>query len=163
LQRAIDSLDRRVAGTFTEGIVEEVDYENAVATVQAEGILTKEIPWLERAGDVVEWDPPSKGERVLLASPNGDLGRAMIMPGGYSNEVKQPHDKGGEFVRVTGDVRVEQTGSKLTITAGGVTVEISGDGMKINGGRVEHDSKNIGSTHVHGGIQRGGSKTDPPQ
>lgn len=162
LERRIEDVDRQVQGTLTEGVVKSIDTENATATVEAQGVLTKDVPWLSRAGAVSEWSPPTVGERVLLANPGGDIGRAMILPGGYSDDNPAPHDTGGEFVRVTGDVRVEQTGSTLKITAAGVTVTISGSGLKVEGGLVEHDDKNIGKTHKHGGVVAGGDITDVP-
>ena len=32
----------------------------------------------------------------------------------------------------------------------------------ITGGRVTHDGKNIGSSHIHGGVVSGGDLTDVP-
>lgn len=52
--------------------------------------------------------------------------------------------------------------SGFYFTVGGVTVAITAAGIAINGGRVEHDGKNIGSTHTHGGILPGGSNTAVP-
>lgn len=163
LERQLDKLDQRISGTLIEGVIKSVNHEKALAVVEAEGIETKEVPWLTRAGSVSEWNPPTEGERVLLASPGGDLGRAMILPGGYSSSNPSPHDQGGEFVRVTGQVRVTQSAQSIKIEAGGVAVEISGSGLTVTGGRVEHDGKNIGSDHIHGGVMAGGDLTDVPQ
>ena len=32
----------------------------------------------------------------------------------------------------------------------------------ITGGKVTHDGKNIGATHIHGGVVPGGGLTDVP-
>lgn len=178
LERRIDDVDRRQNGLLTEGVIEEVDFANATATVLAEGIQTKKVPWLTRAGDINEWDPPTVGERVLIASPAGDHGRALILPGGYTDSVAAPHDQGGEFVRVTGDVRhtqtaevhkvevgdttVEISADGVTITVGGVSMEITSGGVTYTGGRIEHDGKNIGTDHRHDEVMKGAALTGEP-
>lgn len=50
----------------------------------------------------------------------------------------------------------------LTLTSGGVSIAISPAGVAINGGTVTHNGKNIGDTHVHGGVTAGGSDTSTP-
>ena len=50
----------------------------------------------------------------------------------------------------------------MTITAGGVSVEVSNAGVAITGGKVTHQARNIGSTHIHGGVVPGGGLTDVP-
>jgi hypothetical protein len=34
--------------------------------------------------------------------------------------------------------------------------------VAITGGKVTHDGKNIGATHIHGGVVPGGGLTDVP-
>lgn len=162
LEKTVQQLDRRINNMVREAVVTEVFPAEGMAKVEANGLKSKKVPWLQRAGDINEWDPPSVGERVLLLSPTGEPGTGMIMPGGYSDKFDAPHGEGGEKVTAIGDVRITQTGSSFTIVAGGVTVEISGAGLTVNGGRVEHDSLNIGSTHTHGGVTPGAGDTDVP-
>lgn len=50
----------------------------------------------------------------------------------------------------------------LYFTAPGVTVTITGAGLAITGGTVTHNGTNIGDTHVHGGVEPGGSNTAVP-
>nr|DAO38005.1 MAG TPA: puncturing protein [Caudoviricetes sp.] len=35
--------------------------------------------------------------------------------------------------------------------------------VDIEGERLKHNDRNVGSTHVHSGIERGGADTDPPK
>lgn len=51
---------------------------------------------------------------------------------------------------------------KFVIEAGGTTVTIDASGVKITGGKVTHEGKNIGSTHKHGGVFAGSADTDVP-
>lgn len=53
-------------------------------------------------------------------------------------------------------------GDGFYFTIGGVKVEITADGVKVTGGRMEHNGLNVGSDHTHGGIVVGGSNTDIP-
>lgn len=50
----------------------------------------------------------------------------------------------------------------LYFTAPGVTVTITGAGLSVTGGMVTHNGTNIGDTHVHGGVEPGGSNTAVP-
>lgn len=162
LETVINQLDRRQNNSLREGRITEVFPDEGMAKVDAGGVISKKVPWLQRAGAIREWSPPTIGERVILISPSGEPGQGMILPGGYTDEFAAPHDKGGEKVVTIGDVTITQTDSAFVIAAGGVTVTISASGLKVSGGKVEHDGKNIGSTHTHGGIVRGSNDTDGP-
>jgi hypothetical protein len=39
---------------------------------------------------------------------------------------------------------------------------VSNSGVAIVGSMVTHDGRNIGSTHIHGGVAPGGGLTDVP-
>jgi phage baseplate assembly protein V len=43
-----------------------------------------------RAGDVVDWCPPSIGEQVIVFSPNGDLTQGKVLAGLFSAESPAP-------------------------------------------------------------------------
>ncbi len=162
LESAVNQQDRRQNNTIREGVVTDVYPGEGLARVDAHGVVTKKVPWLERSGSIREWTPPAKGERVVLLSPTGEPGQGMILPGGYSDNFPAPHNAGSEKRTTIGNVTVTQSGSALIISAGGVTVEISGAGMTITGGTVIHDGKNIGKDHKHGGVVPGGAITDVP-
>jgi galactose mutarotase-like enzyme len=61
-----------------------------------------------------------------------------------------------------GGLTFELTGAQAQITVGGVTFRVSGAGVEITGGTVTHDGKNIGATHIHGGVSSGPSTTGVP-
>lgn len=108
LESQVNSLHRKMNNTLREGRVKEVDGGSGMAIVDAQGIETTQIPWLQRSGSIQDWDPPAVGERIILLSPNGDPGRGLILPGGYSDQYSQPHNKLGEAFRKTGETKRTQ-------------------------------------------------------
>lgn len=163
LEAVTSGLSVRQNNMFREGVVKSVDFEKGLAVVEAHGLETKPVPWLEQAGAVNEWTPLSVGQRVLLASPNGDPGRAVIMRGGFTDDVRPPHRVGAEKRTMIGECSITQSGSGIVIQAGGCTFTFSGEGFSQSGGEIRHDQKNIGADHRHGGVMPGPSTTDVPK
>jgi phage baseplate assembly protein gpV len=166
LESVINDLNRRLNNTMREARVLEVDAAKGLAIVEAQGGKTKPVPWLQRAGSIRDWDPPAVGERVVLLSPNGDTGRGMILPGGYSQEYGQPHDQLGEARRVIGDSSDLFTGTQRVfeaqlITLRATTLRIEA-GVEIYGPKVHHNDTNIGDTHKHTDVMPGGALTGFP-
>ena len=169
LIRRIESLeahlvaqDRRINNMFREGSIAEVDYEKGLASMDAGGLPTDMSPWLERAGAVRDWTPVTKGERAIFISPTGDPGQGLILPGGYSSQFAQPHNKGAEPSRHVGNVTVRQTGEAFTVEVGGVTFKVSAEGVTFTGGKNTHDGLDVGASHTHGGVVPGDGDTDIP-
>lgn len=166
VERRINDTERRIRNMFREGKVDTVN-EDGTVIVQMDGELkSKPVPWLTRAGDINDWSPPSKGERVLLISPSGELGQGLCLVGGYSEDFAQPHDKLGEHKRVVGETSDTTTENSRTIVAenilltGNVTIE--GD-LKSSGGVFEHEGKNVGHDHKHKDVKSGPDKTGEPE
>ncbi|WP_187967856.1 phage baseplate assembly protein V [Aquibium microcysteis] len=162
LERKAARLDARVNNVVREGRIVEVDNAKGTVRVDAHGIETGYVPMMQQAGEVNEWTPMAVGQRVVLISPSGDVSRSFAMPGGYTDEVSQPHDKGAEKRITIGSAVLTFTGDGLTIETGGAKFELTSAGFKQTGGRMEHDGLDVGTTHTHGGITRGGANTDPP-
>lgn len=164
LEAMVESLDRRLNNVMRESVVEEV-FDDGTATLVSHGGKTKPMPWLQRSGSIQDWDPPTPGERVIHLSPGGHLGRGLILPGGYTEQFPQPHNKLGESRRKVGDSMDTFSGSQRVIESQLIilrgTVRIEGP-LEIEGSSVTHNNVNIGDTHVHGGVERGGSDTDEP-
>jgi len=106
--------------------------------------------------------PLKKGQIVGVINPSGDPRQGILIRGGYSNAHPSPSTDVNANVFEDAGVRVEVADGALKVTAGGVTMTISSAGVSISGGRVEHDGKNIGSSHVHGGVVPGAANTDVP-
>ncbi|WP_182417146.1 phage baseplate assembly protein V [Bartonella sp. HY038] len=145
------------------------------------------------AGTTSTHIPPVKGQQVDVLSESGDLTDGVIEFAIHSNKNPRPHDgpqaviQHGES-RITLDestINIE-TASNITVkcaseitldtdlvhitnnlkvdgsfnVAGNTTV--SGE-VHFKGPSVRHNDKNIGDTHKHLGVQKGGSTTDVPE
>ncbi|MEN5275762.1 hypothetical protein ABE527_02315 [Brucella sp. TWI432] len=178
----IESVVRRNAvrqnNIFREGVVKEVDFEKGTAIVEAHGVESPPTSWSEQAGDINEWTPLSVGQRVMLVSPDGELSKSFVIRGGFTDSTPQPHNKGAEKRTSIGDAVITQSAqgfvlevgpSKLSFTAEGLLVEVGGVSYLISaagstqtGGKQEHDGKNVGNDHIHGGVEPGRANTDVP-
>jgi phage baseplate assembly protein gpV len=184
LASRVAELERRFSGTMRHGTVEEVDPAKQIVRlnfgkdVEGKPFLSPWIPYAQIAGALKVHTPPSKGQQYTLLSPTGDWQQAVALPLTWSEQNQSPSSNGDENVLTYGNVRAtikddltkvvvggtefQITSSLVKIKVGGVEVKITDDGVAITGGTVTHDEKNIGSTHKHGGIVRGGALTDPP-
>lgn len=178
----IEGVVRRVAvrqnNMFREGVVKEIDFEKGTVIVEAHGIDSPPTSWSEQAGDINEWTPLSIGQRVMLVSPDGELSKSFVIRGGFTDDTPQPHNKGAEKRTRIGEATITQSAqgfvlevgpSKLSFTAEGLLVEVGGVSYLISaagsiqtGGKQDHDGKNVGSDHIHGGVEPGGANTDVP-
>jgi len=162
LASRVAELERRFSGLMRPGTVEEVDPAKQIMRLNfgesedGKPFLSPWIPYAQIAGALKVHTPPSKGQQFTLLSPSGDWQQALTF-GQVKGTIK---DK--LFATKVGDTLVEQTDSKVTITVGGVTMEISASGVAITGGRVSHDGLNIGSTHKHRDVMPGAGLTGVP-
>lgn len=184
LASRVAELERRYAGNMRHGTVAEVDPGKQIVRlnfgkdVDGKPFLSPWVPYAQIAGALKVHTPPSKGQQFTLLSPTGDWQQAVALPMTWSDSNKSPSSNGDENVLTYGNVRAtikddltqvhvggtefEITSGHVKVKVGGVTVEISGDGVAITGGKVTHDGKNIGSSHIHGGVVPGGGLTDVP-
>lgn len=65
---------------------------------------------------------------------------------------------GGGSIKITPGGEIEITGGKVTIN--GKTI-VNGE-TAINGSSLTHNGKDVGDTHKHGGIVKGGADTEVP-
>lgn len=165
LERVVERQAVRMNNMIREGKVTDVNYEKGLAIVDAHGIPSKPSPWLQHAGSIVDWEPPAVGQRVVLFSPSGDLGRGFILPGGYTEQTPQPYARGAMFSRTIGGTKITGDGSSYRVETETIVLKanvvIEGN-VTITGSELTHNGKNVGSTHVHSGIIRGVADTNPP-
>jgi len=159
LEAQIGHLQRRMNNVLREAKVLEVDHDSGLAIVDAHGGRSKPIPWMQRAGSIREWMPVTAGERVLMLSPNGDPGRAMILPGGFSGQFGQNHSAPGEMRYDIGDSSDTMGNGKRVIEAQLIILRGT---VQIEGPTVTHDGKNIGKDHKHDGVFAGAALTGVP-
>lgn len=165
LEGSVVDLQRRLNNVMREARVIEVDASTGTAVVEAQGGKTKKVPWLQRAGTIRDWDPPTPGERVVLLSPNGDPGRGMILSGGYSAEFGQPHDQPGEAFRTVGEGSDLFAGDRrviehqLIILRG--TIRLEGP-VDVVGPKLHHNGVNVGDDHRHRDVEPGPGLSGTP-
>jgi len=84
-------LPRLIGDLIREGVV--IARSGALCRVRIGDIETPGIPWLAgRAGKARIWSPPSIGEQVAVLCGEGDLARAIVLPGLFSDAHPAPAD-----------------------------------------------------------------------
>lgn len=164
----IADLERRVFGMMRHGTVAEVDPAQSRVRLRlgdstAGGdFLGPWVPYSQIAGALRAHIPPSVGQQMTLVSPSGDMRQAVAVPLTFSDDIPAPSEAGDQNVITYGDVTLTLQSDRLSVAVGGVSFVISADGVTITGGRVEHDGRNIGSSHIHGGVTPGPGTTGIP-
>ena len=177
----IADLERRLENLIRIAEISDVDYhdpENPVCRCMVGEIKTN---WLSightRMGEVKDWNPPSKGEQVVLLSPNGDLSQAVIMASLSSTLNPAPDTAAHKPKRTYPDgavIEYDYQSHKLTASLPeGATFELtSNGGLKITGD-IALDGKLTTTKdvvikgvsflgHVHTGVSAGQASTAVP-
>ena len=168
LAARIAELERRFSGIMRHGTVEEIDTArhrvrlNFGNDVDGRPFLSPWVPYAQIAGALKVHTPPSKGQQFTALSPNGDWQQAVALPMTWSNQNASPSTAGTEHVLTFGGVRLTIRAQLREAEVGGVTLKVTPDGVAITGGKVTHEAKNIGATHIHGGVTPGGGLSDVP-
>jgi phage baseplate assembly protein V len=182
---SLGELSRQIANLIRVGEVTETDFTDPDAPRVKVAVSGFESDWLpfgaKRAGSTKTWSPLSIGEQVVILSPYGDLGQAIIVCSLYSSANPAPassgsleketypdgttisYDSASHTMNATiGGTTITADRGKIALVVGGVTFVITSGGLNIQGGQVTHNGKNIGSDHAHSGIQRGSANSDGP-
>lgn len=168
LAARLAEIERRVYGQIRHGTVHSVD--PAAGTMRLKlgaatgggDFLSPDIPYAQHAGALKAHVPPSVGQQMTILAPSGDWRAAVAVPMTWSDQNQSPSGAPDENVITFGSVHIVLKDDSLTAAIGGVTFKVSAQGVEITGGHVRHDGKDIGATHRHGGVDRGGADTDPP-
>jgi phage gp45-like len=91
--------------------------------------------------------PPVGAEGVVLRMAETE----RMMAFGFEAKDLRPKNNAGETTHIYG--------KKVVIEA--AEIEIKGK-VQITGEKLRHNAKNVGDTHVHGGIVKGGDNTIEP-
>ena len=184
LAARVAELERRFSGVLRHGTVAQVDPAKATLRLtfgedeDGTPFLSPWVPYAQIAGALKVHTPPTVGQQMTTLSPSGDWMQAIAVPMHWSDQNVSPSKAGDENVLtyenvtatikddlcevVVGAATLKLTSAAVTIKVGGVNVEVSDAGVAITGGKVTHEAKNIGSTHIHGGVVPGGGLTDVP-
>lgn len=158
---------RQVANLLRVGKISALDEANARVKVSVAGLTTDWLPWsAQRAGNTRTWSPPRVGEQVMIASPYGDMGQAVVIASLFSDDKPAPaaskdkettlypdgakteHDSAshartdtlnaaGSFRFTVGGSTIVMDTSKILLTSNGSTLEIDAAGIRLNGARVD--------------------------
>lgn len=115
-------------------------------------------PYSAHAGALKQFVPLSVGQQMLLISPDGDIEQGIGFPFGWSTANPSPSSDGSTLAGSFGGLAWSISGGVLTVTG---KVAVVGD-FKASGGVFEHNSKDVGSTHKHSGVQAGAGETGSP-
>ena len=168
LAARVAELERRFSGLMRPGTVAEVDPAKHIMRLNfgdsddGQPFLSPWIPYTQVAGALKIHTPPSTGQQFTMLAPSGDWQQAVALPLTWSDQNKAPSDNGDEHVLTFGNVRITLKDNLTAVKVGDVTMTVTGDGVAITGGRVEHDEKNIGSTHRHEDVISGADLTGVP-
>lgn len=80
------TLARLIENLIRFGTIAEVQMKPPRARVKTGTLTTGWLPWIAGgAGADKEWDPPTKGEQIILFSPSGQLGNGVVLAGIFSD------------------------------------------------------------------------------
>jgi len=86
----LSELVRTIPNLIRTGKIAEINADK-VRVRLSPSLLTTWLQWVAlRAGDVIDWCPPSIGEQVIVFSPNGDLTQGKVLAGLFSAESPAP-------------------------------------------------------------------------
>lgn len=105
-------------------------------------------------------------------APSSDGNKDMVA---YGDGTVIEYDRGSHTLLADlGPAKIHADRTKIELTMGGVVFRLSGGKVTIvgdiehhgafasTGSSFTHNSKNVGSTHVHGGVVTGGANTSGP-
>ncbi|MHA7881720.1 phage baseplate protein [Nitratireductor rhodophyticola] len=159
IYKAIDDLQRRHAAAHMTGKVAEIDGDRVrLELLPPDGRTGKPFlsPWVqvqEAAGSTGSHFPVAVGDPLRLFSPNGELGpQSIAIRDGYTDDAKNPAED-GEFVLAHGNCAIRFKDGEVVIDANDITLKSK---------NLFHNKRNIGDTHVHGGVEPGAADTSTP-
>jgi len=125
-------LTRLLHNLIRLGTIAEVDHAAARVRVQSGELLTDWLPWFERrAGTTRDWDPPTKGEQVMVFSPGGDPRAGIVLTGIFSDAHPAPANSGDVWRRIMPDGAAleydHQTSHLQATLPGSATLDTQGD------------------------------------
>ncbi|MGH0004071.1 phage baseplate assembly protein V [Pseudovibrio ascidiaceicola] len=189
-RRRLTEIERRVSQSAAVGVIEEADYKLGRYRVRIGEIVTDFLPVAQlMAGKNRTWSPLDLGEQVFVASAASELTQGVILGSlpsdnsprlsddpnlvvtKYEDGTVITHNRktkstsisapsGGTIDLSVGGARFQMNESKLTLSVDEFEVNAR---MTVKGSELLHNGKNVGSTHVHGGIVKGPRNTQGPQ
>lgn len=147
----LGELGRQVANLVRVGKIIELDEANARVKVGTAGLTTDWLPWgAARAGKTRQWSPPQINEQVIIASPYGDMGQAVVIGSLFQDDSPAPAASKDQETTVYPDgasldynsassayTLDVPAGGSITIRCGPSSIVLSDAGVKIVGPRID--------------------------
>lgn len=168
LAKQVDDLDRRMMASQMTGRVAEVDGNRVRLQLADQGAGGKPFlsPWVnlqEAAGATGSNMPVSVGDPMRLLSPNGEIGsQSLAIRDSHTDDAQNPASKPEELALTYGGGAIRMSGDGVVISHGSASITLSGDTIHALSALLKHNDRNVGDTHKHPGVARGGALTDPP-
>lgn len=119
----LSEMGRQMANLIRVGTITQLDEANARVKVNTSGLTTDWLPWASsRAGNTRTWSPPRVGEQVMIASPFGDMGQAVVIGSLFSDSKPAPASSKDQETTVYPDgstVDYNSATNTLTVTVAG--------------------------------------------
>lgn len=167
VRRIVDQMMTRQPKTRI-GIVTSYDPNRYAAKVklQPEGIESGWVPIStlhigNGYGIAVGLTP---GDQVVMGYHEGDPESPFVMGRLHSDQERPPVAQSGEIViqHKSGAVFKIDTSGNISVSGdGNLTINVTGD-IALTSASLTHNTLNVGSTHVHGGVTPGAGDTSTP-
>jgi phage baseplate assembly protein gpV len=163
----LDRAERRIALGHLSGKVKEVDPDKRLLRLvigkssSGEEVLSPWVRWQEAtAGGMRIHSQPAIGEQMALVSSSGTVGEISIaVPGTYDRDHAAPSQSSDTAV-------IEREAARLELGPDGFLlkgpIKIEGD-VDIEGAKLTHNGRSVGSDHKHTEVLHGGDISGPPQ
>lgn len=147
----LGELNRQMANLLRVGRVVALDEAGARVQVSTAGLTTDWLPWSAgRAGKTRQWSPPQVGEQVIIASPYGDMGQAVVIGSLFQDDSPAPAGSKDQETTAYPDGAVQDynsashtftlqvpAGGGIRLAVGGSFLEITSDGITLSAPRID--------------------------
>ena len=163
----VAELEWRVENMQRHGTVAEVDAETSrvrliIGGTEDEPMLSPWVRPAQMAGALKVHALPSVGQTMTLFSPSGEMAAGVAVPFTWSNDNPSPSDSAEANVITFGSLRIEVTEGGLKVTAGATVLDVTVEGVAIEGDDLTHNGVFIGDIHRHTEVEKGGALSGPP-
>lgn len=176
LKKTVAALQRQVATMFLTGTVDKTEGSKGRVLFDDQGadgepfrsqMLSQATSSGHKGGGTSTFRKLGQGEPVLVLSPGGELGdHSRILPWGPVKDHPSPGtaEEDGE-VQTFGPIKFRMVGDTVEVISGKIklTARVEIDGDVETTGKLKNNGVDVGSTHVHPGVQVGPSDTKPPK
>jgi phage baseplate assembly protein gpV len=144
--------DRRIRNLIRFTEVTAVDPEKGTAESVDRGggpghdLPLRAMPWAETGApdkSGTTWRPPTKGSRMMVVSPSGNLADGLLFHAGFSDQVAAPSKDPNAHVETRGKARVEWSDEKIELSHGGAVVTLKDGKITLKADTVEIDAAQL--------------------